>query len=164
VYQAADFFFFFTETAPPPPPYRTPFLLAAFLALWAMTARFCCAPARWQKAPAGCLVGETMCWTPCALIFSALLVPLLIFLSDFCGSGGNLGLNYIFSMGDTMCPLLGGVSRDNATQLAARLAVKGKKKTSLGLDSPLTVTLPSHTLARMHARTHTHTHTNRAEN
>jgi hypothetical protein len=83
-------------------------LLAVLLGLWSLFARYCCAPARWQKVPASCMIGCMVCQLPLIFLVLAVVAPLFILISNACSSGANLGYNAVLSYGDAACAMLGG--------------------------------------------------------
>lgn len=112
-----------------------PYIIFIVMGVWVLTANVCCAPSRWQKAPASCLAGMLCCWTPCAFLLAGALVPIMLVLSDFCGSGANLGQNLILAMGDSLCPTLGGVGGAKACAYTVPM-VPGQFSLNFTLDLP----------------------------
>jgi hypothetical protein len=109
-------------------------LLAVLLGGWSLFARYCCAPARWQKVPPSCMIGCMVCQLPLIFLLLAVLAPVFILLANACSSGANLGYNALLSYGDDACALLGGAGPAGACVWA--LPVAGNVTFNVTADLP----------------------------
>ena len=80
-----------------------PLVALAGLGVWALTARRCCRDPRWQKAPAGCMVGIQVCCLPPLLLVSGLVLAVLIITTDVCTYGRGVAANWLVINGAALC-------------------------------------------------------------
>ena len=52
------------------------------------------------------MVGTIVCQLPCIFLLTALLFPVALLVTDVCGTGLNVGANYVVASGDALCDMV----------------------------------------------------------
>ena len=115
-------------------------LVFAFLALccprtpW--PCRFLQTP-KWQKVPAGWLVGCAVCQLPCIFLLMAFAFPALLLMGDVCASGANVGYAVVLTAPD-LCTsaALGGVGTNTDCLVSKSARLMGNVSVSISATLP----------------------------